>query len=84
MYELEVVTTWTVDSDGANVPAVAALLGPGDSCEDRTGQPAQNITPDPNVVVFGVFCSADTLSAIEADAGHTVLWSAEVVTDGAE
>lgn len=84
MYELEVVTTWTVDSDGANVPAVASLLGPGDSCEDRTGGPASSITPNPNVVVFGVYCSADTLAAIEADAGHTVLWSQEVVTDGAE
>ena len=82
MYELEVVTTWQV-IDGANVPAVAALLGPGDSCEDRTGQPAQNITPDPNVVVFGVYCSAATLEAITADAGHTVLWSVEV-TDGTE
>ena len=77
MYELEVVTTWTV-VDGANVPAVAALLGPGDSCEDRTGQPAENIMPDPNIVVFGVYCSADTLAAITADPAQTVLWSQEV------
>ena len=81
MYTAEVTTQWTTDADGANVPALAALLQAGDSCEDVSGQPAQNITPDPNVTVWRVHCSGATLAAIEADVDHEVLWSEEVAED---
>ena len=80
-YIAEVITTWEVDSDGANVPALAALLQAGDSCEDVSGQPAQNIMPDPNITVWRVHCAAATLAAIEADPDHEVLWSEEIADE---
>lgn len=75
-----VLTYWQV-VDGANVPALQALLQPGDSCEDITGQDARAIQPDPNAVIWRLRCSDATLAAIEADPEHVVLSAEEVVTD---
>ena len=44
------------------------------ACHDVTGQPAENITPEPNAFTVEVTCTQATLDAITA-AGYPVLWS---------
>ena len=80
MNDVTVLTYWTI-VDGGNVPALTALLQPGDSCQDITGQPAVNIAPDPNAVIWQLRCSDATLAVIEADPEHVVLSAEAVVED---
>ena len=77
MWTADVVTAWTT-VNGTHVPTVAALLQSGDSAADITAQPVGSLVPDPNAVVWRVTCSAATLDAIAADAGHVVLTSEEL------
>lgn len=80
-YDCEIVTYWTTGDEG-NVPAINALLSAGDGWSDTTGQPAENLVPDPNALIVRAQISAETLAAIEADPDHLVLWAEEIVTDG--
>ncbi len=45
------------------------------SWTDTTGQPAQNLTPVPNLFVIEVEATAALITAIEADPNYEVLWS---------
>jgi hypothetical protein len=46
-------------------------------CEDVTGQPAPNLTPEPNLVVVAITCDAALLAVIDADNRYEILWSEE-------
>lgn len=45
------------------------------SWTDVTGQPVQNISPEPNEYTVEIICTEAVLDAIEADAQYEVLWS---------
>lgn len=42
---------------------------------DVTGQPSENLFPDPNMYVVEIICDQTTLDAIEADDNYHVQWS---------
>lgn len=44
---------------------------------DVTAQPAENLSPNPNMYVVEITCDQITLDAIEADPNYHVLWSEE-------
>jgi hypothetical protein len=79
MYEAEIITWWVDDGAGKRAD-LADKLAPGDSAVDVTGQPAYNIVPAPNVVIFRLECGSDTIAAIQArpDYGNVaILWMQE-------
>ena len=80
MVKAHVLTPW--ESDGAgNRPTLLAVLGPGDSCMDVTGQAAENITPDPNLATWEVWSAqASTMETLASDGRFYVLaeWEEEV------
>lgn len=78
MFIAQVSTSW-VEASGERRPVFLDSLLPGDACWDVTGQPSENITPAPNVVVWEVVCADATLTALEARADTVVLWSEEIV-----
>jgi len=80
----QVLTPWTNDVEHGNYPLLQAALvesgyiarnGHPWSMVDVTGQPAENLYPDPNLYIVEVTCDATTLAAIEADDRFMVLWS---------
>lgn len=77
-------TTWAKDAAGRNVPQLGIDF-PGWTIEDWTGQPAENITPSPNLYVVRLTCDEATLAAIEAhpDYGLGAIISEETVTNEA-
>lgn len=80
MYKCQVLTWWTPERR----PHVFSLLAQGDSGMDATGQPVENITPAPNMLIVELWCSAATLSAIIAHPDHgqgAILWSEEIIID---
>jgi len=63
---LHVLTSWKTGPDGTIYPA----LEDGDYSArwlDVTEQPAQNVTPNPNQVIFCVECDAATADRIATD-----------------
>lgn len=72
-----VLTPWTQDEDGGNHPLLDDVLAmhKGWSWRDVTAQPAENLSPDPNLYVIELICDAATLAEIEADSRFYVLWS---------
>ena len=48
------------------------------SGSDATGQPVENLSPDPNLLVVEIECEAATLDLIAADNVYLVLSSEEV------
>lgn len=77
MNRVTVLTKWTSNT-GANVADVVRYPG---AWTDDTGQRDDQISPDPNVVVFYGEVDDVTLDALEADADVIVLQS-EVIIDG--
>lgn len=73
MWKAEVITS----RDNGGV-LLRALLANGDSISDTTNYPAPG-TPDPNTVVWLFDGDGATLTAIESNADHYVLWAEEVV-----
>lgn len=73
----QILTPWTQDEDGGYHPLLdEALAGhKGWQWRDVTGQPTTSLTPDPNLYVLELTCTAETLAAIEADSRFLVLWS---------
>jgi hypothetical protein len=82
-YRCEVVTPWNTDMPGFNEQGVA--LDYPAVWSDVTGQPDENLVPDPNVFVSrGEGLSDAQMTALEADARYVVLWSeAETVKEPA-
>ena len=81
-YEAEVTTPWT--GTGTMEDSNRPLIGDTYSLkkwEDTTGQPAENLQPDPNIYIIKIQCTEEVLNQIEADENYTVLWSEEVQED---
>jgi hypothetical protein len=79
MYRAQVLTEWVLEEGRwemlpwtLNVPCSVA---------DATGQPAEQIPPDPNAVVVDVLAEESALDAIVADPRVTELWREEVLAD---
>ena len=72
----EALTKWIGIGNGtedANRPQIAddhAVI----KCEDVTGQPSENLQPDPNLYIVEITCDQATLDAIKADSNFMVLW----------
>ena len=87
MYKAQVITWWTqgVDEEGnpTNTPHINTLRNPGESWMDVTGQPTENINPDPNMFVVELWCSQATLDAIAAhpDYGPEAILTSEEIVD---
>lgn len=77
----EVLTEWQKIGNAHRIRLFEDYRGQILSGSDTTGQPAANITPDPNAVIVEMVVSEATLDDIEADANTTVLSSEEVATD---
>ena len=76
----QVLSPWTIDAEGANVPALVVNHGrAGRSMMDVTGQAAEILAPDPNLVVIEVWDDSG-VEDIEADGNYQLLWL-EVVED---
>ena len=73
LWQAEILTPWHPD----RIPQIARDYQ-GLRMSETTGQPAANITPDPNLVTTWIECEAATLDLIEADSRYLVLWSEPV------
>lgn len=67
MIKAQIITEW-INAKTGYLAHLEQHLQQGDSCMDVTGQSAENITPDPNVVIWEVWGKDGntTLDAIEA------------------
>lgn len=72
MIRCEVVTPWR---QVAGVNEMAVALDYPASWSDATGQPDENILPEPNVFVAHGEVSEAQMAALEADDRYVVLWS---------
>jgi hypothetical protein len=75
VYQCEILSRWETAGGINNADAVRRYPG---TWTDATGQPDANLTPDPNLVVFGGWVTDAVMSLLEADSAVTVLWSEEV------
>ena len=76
----QVLSPWTVDAEGANVPTLFIDHMVADrSMMDVTGQPTTNLVPAPNMMVVEVW-EPLSIADIVGDSTYYVLWS-EVVED---
>lgn len=93
MNKVEVITPWVEaifgDDTTSNHPKIqddypyVQATGYGIlSWEDTTGQPSENLSPDPNSYIVFATCDDATLADLEADASYYVLTS-EVIVDEA-
>jgi hypothetical protein len=73
MWQAEIVGPWHAD----RIAQIARDYG-GLRVSETTGQMAENVLPDPNLVTTLVSCEAATLAEIEADEAYAVLWSEEI------
>ena len=74
--KFEVLTAWTgtgTEAD-ANRPKVADDYTIG-KWTDTTGQPSQNLQPDPNLYLIEAEADPAVVAAIEADNDYHVFWS---------
>ena len=74
----EVITAWI--GDGATILTAREPRVSVDytvNWTDSTGQPAENLTPKPNMFIVRIECSPETLLEIEDDPLYQVLWSEE-------
>ena len=72
----EVLTAWTGDGlslESSNRPVIADDYTV--AWTDTTGQPSENLTPNPNMYIVQIECDEATLEAIEADSKYEILWS---------
>ena len=77
-WQAEVLSPWMVDANGQRSIQIsrdyAGLTG-----SDVTGQRAENIVPDPNMMAVVIECEAAVLDAIEKDSNYLVLFAEEIV-----
>lgn len=72
----EIITPWI--GTGTETDLNRSQLGDDHALvkwEDVTGQPSENIQPDPNLYIVRAEMTDAVLSDIEADATYEVLWS---------
>jgi len=80
MIKMAVLTAWSGDGseDNPNHPAISddhQLQ----RWEDTTGQPSENLHPDPNLLEINAWVETDEqLQAIEDDPNYYVLWSSDL------
>ncbi len=79
----EIITPWigsgtSVDSNRPQLPSDHALI----KFEDTTGQPSENLQPDPNLFVVLAEMTDAILADIEADSTYEVLWSEPINEPG--
>jgi hypothetical protein len=75
MKRARILTPWTGDGQSTTTayrPLVSDRY-PLARCVDVTGQPAENLQPDPNLFVVEAVCEEATLALIEADPDFVVL-----------
>ncbi len=80
MWEAEIITPWI--GDGTEENSNRPQLGDDYTIkrwEDITGQPSENLHPDPSIYIVKVLVEAIILDVIEADSNYQVLWAEEVV-----
>jgi len=77
MWEAEVMGQW---NEARRIPQIA-LDYDGLRVSETVGQPAENIVPDPNLVLTWIECESATLDAIEAAPDYAVLWAEEIVEE---
>jgi hypothetical protein len=74
-YRCEVITPWIYDADRDTNEQAVSLDYPA-VWSDVTGQPDENLLPDPNVFIsHGNGLSDAQMTALEADTNFVVLWS---------
>lgn len=80
MKRARVLTSWTGDGVTQETATRPALLADYalESCTDVTGQPAENLQPDPNLFAVEIVCDDAVLEAIDADSTYLVLWDEDV------
>ncbi len=75
MIRFQALTNWSASRE----PQLAldyALI----ECSDVTGQPQENVDPDPNIYIVECVAEDAVFATIEADANYQVLWSEAVET----
>jgi len=80
----QILTTWTVDADGANTPVFPFMLAEGDSWSDISATPAANLTPDPNLILLECWLDEKSYQAVLDDKDYgeeAVYWSEKIVED---
>jgi len=72
----QVMTAWTGTGteEDSNRPLVADTYAI-QKWTDVTGQPAQNLQPDPNLYTIEAEAEESVVNAIEADNDYFVVWS---------
>ena len=82
MFKAQILSAWK--SDAGNYPELEEMLQPGDSIMDVTGQPAENITPDPNAATWELWTpDYTTIDTIKSDGRFEVVMEWEETEDGA-
>lgn len=77
MKRAQVLTPWIGDGRSAD-SANRAAVGDAYTLErwtDVTGQPAENLQPDPNLLAVEIVCEDAVLAQIDADPDYEILWS---------
>lgn len=71
----EVISPWTGDgsSDNANRPTIGEDYTLVSGPRDVTGQPGQNLHPEPNFMQCRIVAEDAVMAAIEADNAYTVV-----------
>lgn len=82
MIKAEITTPWTgtgtmKDPNRPLLPDIFTIK----SWTDTTGQPAENLQPDPNIFIIEVVCEQAVLNAIELDDRFAVLWDEEIIEE---
>lgn len=76
MKRAAITTAWTgtgSSTEDAQRPALSDVYSLG-SWTDITGQPAENLHPDPNAFTVEIMCEDAVLAQMDAD-GVPILWS---------
>ncbi|MGD9156914.1 MAG: hypothetical protein PVG39_00780 [Desulfobacteraceae bacterium] len=73
--QAEVITSWIGDGseENPNRPLIADHYSL-DKWSDVTGQPSENLIPDPNSCVIFIECEDTMMDQIETDSNYFVLW----------
>ena len=80
MNKAHILTPWVGDGseDNPNHPLLSDAFPKIQTWRDITGQPCQNLHPDPNLYVVEVICDKEILNSIEADPRFFVIWGNDV------
>lgn len=79
-WQAEITGPWVTDPDGQKSKKLSRDYA-GLFISDVTGQPSENVTPDPNLVTVLVTCEAAVLEQIEADGVYFIQWAEEIVEE---